>query len=60
MTPSLGVEGAQVEDGVGDELSGTVKGDIAAAIDLVDLDARAASSSRGGDDVGRRARCGPE
>ena len=35
----LGREGAQVEDGIGDKLSGSVKGDVAAAIDLVNLDA---------------------
>jgi hypothetical protein len=35
------VEAAQIEDGVADELSGSVVGDVASAIDLVDLDAAA-------------------
>ena len=30
---------AQVEDGIADELAGTVIGDVAAAVDLVELDA---------------------
>ena len=32
------IEAAQVEDGVGDELAGAVKGHVAAAIDLMQLD----------------------
>ena len=57
--PEFGFEGAQIEDGVGDELSGAVKGDIAAAIDLVDLDPAGGEQLAGGDNVGLGGRCGP-
>ena len=43
---------AQVEDGVADELAGAVVGDVAAAVDLVELDAAAGEQFVGGEDVG--------
>src|ERR1039458_10902297 len=43
---------AQVEDGVADQLAGTVIGDIAAAVDLVELDAARSEELIAGDDVG--------
>jgi hypothetical protein len=45
---------AEVEDGVTDELAGTVVGDVAAAVDLVDVDAFAGEKVVGGEDVGAR------
>ena len=47
----FGSERAQIEDGIGDKLSGTVKGDIAAAIDLVNLNATGGEQLARGDDV---------
>src|ERR1035441_316926 len=41
----------QVEDGVADELAGTVIGDVAAAVDLVELDAARDKEFVAGDDV---------
>ncbi len=32
----FGLEGAKIEDGIGDELPGAVEGDVSATIDLVD------------------------
>ena len=49
----FGSKAAQVEDGVGDQLSGAVEGDIAAAVDLVHLDAAGGEQLARGDDVGR-------
>jgi prepilin-type processing-associated H-X9-DG protein len=43
---------AQVEDGVADELAGTVVRDVTAAVDLVDLDAFAGEELVGSEDVG--------
>ena len=43
---------AEIEDGVADELAGAVVGDVAAAVDLVDLDAAAGKELVGGEDVG--------
>ena len=49
---------AQIEDGVADELAGAVVGDVAAAVDLVELDAALAEELVGGEDVGAVWRCG--
>lgn len=45
-------QGAEVEDGVADELAGAVVGDIATAVDFVDSDAAEGEKVTGGEDVG--------
>src|SRR5579883_1567476 len=45
-------ETAQVEDGVADELAGSVVGDVAAAVDLMDFDAAIGKEFVAGEDVG--------
>jgi hypothetical protein len=52
-------QGAQVEDGVADQLPGTVIGHVAAAVDLMNGDAAAGEQLVGGQNVGAVARCGP-
>ena len=42
---------AQIDDGVADELSGAVIGDVAATVDLVQLDVARGELLVGGDDV---------
>ncbi len=46
------MQAAQVEDGIADELSGAVVGDVAAAVDLVKGDTAAGKQFIGGEDVG--------
>jgi hypothetical protein len=45
-------EAAEVKDGVADELAGTVVGDVAAAVDVVEGDTTAREQFIGGQDVG--------
>ena len=45
------LERAQIEDGIRDELAGTVKGDITAAIDLANLNAAGGEQLARSDDV---------
>src|SRR5581483_2758577 len=47
----FGSEGAEIEDGVADELSGAVEGDVAAAITFDQLDALLREEVGRGDDV---------
>ncbi len=51
-TAFAGEIAAEIEDGVADELAGAVVGDVAATIDLVDLDAAACEQFVTGEDVG--------
>ena len=46
------MQAAQIEDGIADELSGAVVGDVAAAVDLVKGDTAAGKQFIGGEDVG--------
>ena len=46
------MQAAEIEDGVADELAGTVIGDVAAAIDLVEGDAAGGEQLVGREDVG--------
>ncbi len=48
----LGFEGAEIEDGIGDKLTGAVESNIAAAIDLVDFNTTRGESFTGRNDVG--------
>ncbi len=45
-------QAAQIEDGVADELAGTVIGDIAAAVDFVEGDAARSEHLVGGENIG--------
>ena len=54
-TSLAGKIAAQVEDGVADELAGAVIRDVAAAVDLVDLDALLREEFVAGKDVGAGA-----
>ena len=47
-------EAAQVEDGIADKLSGSVVGDVSAAIDLVNLDTAVGEEFIAGENVGAR------
>ena len=48
---------AQIDDGIADELAGAVIGDVAAAVDLVELDAALRQEFVAGEDVGAMWRC---
>ena len=45
-------QAAQIEDGVADELAGTVIGDVAAAVDLVEGNAARSEQLVGGENIG--------
>ena len=45
-------EGAQVEDGIADDLAGAVEGDVAAAVAFEEFDAALGEEFGGGDYVG--------
>ena len=47
----FGLEAAQIEDRIGDELAGTMEGDVAAAIDFVQLDTALRQELRRGQHV---------